>query len=147
MKNTIVINFIFALFFISFLQAEEDEVHLFEGRHLVASYTGCDSQALTNLEALEQAFHEAVIASGATVLSTSKYVFAPDGLTMVILLSESHASIHTYPEYQSCFVDLFTCGPNCDSSKFAASLEKYLKPTEVDQRLILRNSSASHHKP
>ncbi|MBI3508880.1 MAG: S-adenosylmethionine decarboxylase, partial [Chlamydiia bacterium] len=80
----------------------------------------------------------AVQQSGATVLDSARYVFTPNALTMVYLLSESHASIHTYPEYNACFVDLFTCGNKCSAERFDAALRAYLKPRNVNARMFER---------
>ncbi len=124
--------------FSSFLFAEE-EIYHFKGVHFLASYCECDHDALTDLDGLRQAMLDAVVECGATVLSASDYVFEPDGLTMVILLSESHASIHTYPEHGACFVDLFTCGEKCSSAKFDAALREYLKPKDVNARTLNRS--------
>lgn len=115
------------------------EDHFFSGKHFVASYLDCDLRALTNLEGLIEAMDEAVKASGATILEKTPYVFPPNGLTIVYLLSESHASMHTYPEHGACFVDLFTCGDNCSSEQFDAAMRQYLQPGKVNARLYLRN--------
>lgn len=123
------------------LISANEPLHDFVGHHFVASYLGCDLEALTDLDSLEKTLEEAVIASGAKILSSTKHIFPPDGLTMVILLSESHASIHTYPEFGACFIDLFTCGHTCDSKPFAEKLEMYLKPKIINKRLLLRDSS------
>ena len=74
------------------------EGYSFEGRHYIGSFKECSYDRLTNLQGLKAAMIEAAKASGATVLSTSDFIFEPNGYTMVALLSESHASIHTYPE-------------------------------------------------
>src|SRR5690348_2184630 len=92
------------------LFATDAEDYRFYGRHFIASYLDCDEEALNNVVKLSEAMHQAAAASGATVLKGSEYIFPPTGLTMVLLLSESHASIHTYPEHRACFIDLFTCG-------------------------------------
>jgi len=131
MKNLICL---ICLVFAS-LSAEE---FAFEGKHFVASYCDCNESALVDIESLEAAMQEAVLASGATTLGSLKYVFEPDGLTLVILLSESHASIHTYPEHGSCFVDLFTCGDNCHYEGFDRALRSYLQPKKVESRVLLR---------
>ena len=116
-----------------------DEVHEFAGKHFVASYLNCDPKAMTDIDGLLKAMDKAVGSSGATVLERSHYVFQPDGLTVVYLLSESHASLHTYPEFGACFVDLFTCGNNCSAQKFDDALRAYLNPNEVNTRFFFRN--------
>lgn len=113
----------------------------FAGKHFVSSYLDCDLKALTDLEALVKAMDDAVVASGATILDKTPFVFPPNGMTIVYTLSESHASIHTYPEHGSCFVDLFTCGDNCCSIRFHEALQTYLKPKQVDAHLFLRSDT------
>ena len=81
----------------------------------------------------------AVASSGATIRNKIYHVFPPDGLTIVYLLSESHASLHTYPEFGACFVDLFTCGNNCSAKNFDAALRSFLQPKDVNARFFLRN--------
>lgn len=114
------------------------ETFQFKGSHFTASYKGCDHKALTDIPQLKNAMLEAAKASGAQVLGLADYIFEPDGYTMVILLSESHASIHTYPEFDACFVDLFTCGDHCSSKAFDEALQQFLKPMQVDAALSPR---------
>lgn len=116
-----------------------EECHQFAGKHFIASYLDCDRKAISDLDGILRAMNEAVKASGATVLNSTPYVFPPNGLTVVYLLSESHASLHTYPEYGACFVDLFTCGDHCIAEKFDAILRSYLQPRKVNARLFLRH--------
>lgn len=121
-----------------FLFSEE---HAFKGKHFIASYLACDLRAISDLDALIKAMDEAVRASGATILNQTPYVFPPNGLTIVYLLSESHASLHTYPECGACFVDLFTCGNRCSAEKFDQILRLYLQPKVVNARFFLRNET------
>lgn len=111
----------------------------FVGRHLLASYVGCDAAALADETGLLMAMKSAVKASGATLISSVQHSFTPSGMTAVMLLSESHASIHTYPEHQACFVDLFTCGRTCSAERFDGVMCKFLKPTRVDRRIVMRH--------
>ena len=126
---------------LSFVLADEstNSEHQFKGVHFLASYCDCDEASLRDWKALEAAMYNAVEECGATILESSSWVFPPDGLTMVILLSESHASIHTYPEHNACFVDLFTCGDNCSAETFDAVMQAYLKPQTVNQRTVVRH--------
>ncbi len=75
------------------------------------------------------------------MLGRADYSFSPHGMTSVLLLSESHASIHTYPEHEACFVDLFTCGHSCSAEKFDEVMCDYLRPAQVQRRLMLRHSA------
>jgi S-adenosylmethionine decarboxylase len=127
--------------------AEEEREFEFSGRHLLASYSACDSVAIRDLEGLKAAFHAAIRASGATLLHAVEHTFPPYGMTAVAALSESHASIHTYPEHQSCFVDIFTCGNTCSVEAFDATLRKFLRPKTHSRRIICRHEEMIDESP
>ena len=114
--------------------------YAFAGTHFIANYEQCDLDALINLDELKINMIKSVVASGATVLTIASHVFEPNGITMAIVLSESHATIHTYPEVQSCFVDLFTCGDRCSYELFDQTLRKYLKPQLTKTHIINRGT-------
>lgn len=137
-RQSITVFFLLATVILS---AENDETipYQFKGVHFLVSYCDCDREALTNVEQLSYAMQNAVEHCGATILKSSRWVFPPHGLTMVFLLSESHASIHTYPEHGACFVDLFTCGDKCSATEFDAVMRAYLKPQKVNQRTLIRH--------
>jgi S-adenosylmethionine decarboxylase len=118
-------------------------VHEFYGRHLLATYLGCDRAALANRAGLLRALESAARASGATVLHVADAVFPARGLTAVVLLAESHASLHTYPEYDACFVDLFTCGRACSAEAFDLRLREYLCPSMVHQQVLVRHGQTA----
>jgi S-adenosylmethionine decarboxylase proenzyme len=128
------------LFFLAALLLSADEFK-FSGKHFIASYLDCDRKSLSHLEGLIEAMDKAVVASGATILDKTPYVFPPNGLTIVYLLSESHASLHTYPEHGTCFVDLFTCGDHCSAEKFHEALKTYLLPGYVHSKLFVRDEA------
>ena len=115
-----------------------DTQYEFKGNHFVASYLDCDSDALNNIVNLKKAMEEAVAASGATILNMVDHQFNPNGYTSAYILSESHATIHTYPEHNSCFVDLFTCGDHCSHEKFDKTLRQHLEPKMVRYEVIKR---------
>jgi S-adenosylmethionine decarboxylase len=131
--------FLAILIFTSPIFSEE---YLFRGKHFIASYLDCDLRALTDLEELLAQMENAIKASDATLLDKVSYVFPPNGLTAVFLLSESHVSIHTYPEHGACFIDLFTCGDHCSAFGFHELMMAYLKPKNVSTKLFLRDSTA-----
>ncbi|NGX60510.1 MAG: S-adenosylmethionine decarboxylase proenzyme [Chlamydiae bacterium] len=108
--------FVFCFAFSSLFSAHDGcgsgHEYAFQGKHFLASYCECDPEALQDIAALERVMHEGVEASGATILGTTMHVFPPDGLTMVILLSESHASIHLY---DGMYTHSFRAGRKCRS--------------------------------
>lgn len=122
----------------SALIAEECD-YAFQGKHFIASYYGCSEEALLDKKGLQKAMVNASKTSGAGVLKYVDQHFEGGGYTLAILLSESHASIHTYPEHCACFVDLFTCGDHCSHEAFNEILVNFLKPTDAHIRSIERN--------
>ena len=84
------------------------------GRHLLAEFYDCNSNILNNVQMIEQVMTEAAVACGATVVEKNFHLFNPYGVSGVVIISESHLAIHTWPEYGYAAVDLFTCGTSCD---------------------------------
>lgn len=80
------------------------------GKHYLLNLYGCSSFLLDDELFLVDSIRNAAIVSGATVLKITSHKFDPIGVTAIALLSESHISIHTYPEFGNCYVDIYTCG-------------------------------------
>ena len=80
------------------------------GDHFMLDLYECDPSALDDENFLKQLLVEAAQIAGATVLKTDSWKFQPHGVTAFTLLSESHISIHTWPEKKQAAVDVFTCG-------------------------------------
>jgi S-adenosylmethionine decarboxylase len=80
------------------------------GRHLLVEYTGCAASALDDLKRIEQLMNQAVRAAGATVVASVFQPFEPHGVSGVVVIEESHISIHTWPEHGYAAVDFYTCG-------------------------------------
>lgn len=109
----------------------------FYGTHYIASYKNCSGK-MENITRLYCYFLVAVEQSGATILSHRLERFSDTAMTGMAILSESHASIHTYPEHRAVFVDLFTCGDNCDWQEFERVLVQYLHPEEIERKVEVR---------
>lgn len=80
------------------------------GRHLLVEYTGCDFNVLDDLKRVEALMREAAIAAETHIVATVFQPFEPQGVTGVVVVTESHLSIHTWPEHGYAAVDFFTCG-------------------------------------
>jgi S-adenosylmethionine decarboxylase len=119
-------------------QKEEPTKYKFVGSHYFASFIGCKHDKIINIENLKATLFSAILASGATILNYLEYEFDNHGYTCVVLLSESHCSIHTYPEHDSFYVDLFTCGTSCDANAFRKHLVDHFEPKEVKENNVVR---------
>jgi S-adenosylmethionine decarboxylase len=80
------------------------------GRHLLLELFDCDSDAINNLEAVKGALIEAAKRAQATIVDVVFHEFNPFGISGVVVIAESHLSIHTWPEYRYAAVDIFSCG-------------------------------------
>jgi len=80
------------------------------GSHVLADISGSDSPLLNDGEALESLLRRASEASGATVLTAHHHAFEPQGVTAIVVLAESHVSVHTWPEWGGATLDAYTCG-------------------------------------
>lgn len=83
------------------------------GKHYLLNLYGCSYDLLNDENFLIDLLESAAIASGATVCQTIYKKFDPQGVTVLCLLSESHISIHTWPEEGKAASDVYTCG-NCN---------------------------------
>ncbi len=122
------------------------------GRHLLVEYADCEKSILDDMRTLEKVLTEAVKRSGATIVRSVFHRYAPQGISGVIVIAESHLSIHTWPEYGYASVDLFTCGELIDPYKAHEYLKKALSSGRAQVREMKRGIPSStdemiNHKP
>ena len=86
------------------------------GRHWLIEYHGCNPRTLGDPESVGKLLRGAAEAAGAAVVSESFRRFSPQGVSGVVLIEESHLSIHTWPEEGYAAVDVYTCG-DCDPER------------------------------
>ena len=80
------------------------------GRHLLLELFDCDLESINNLEGVKGALVEAARRAQATIIDVVFHEFNPFGISGVVVIAESHLSIHTWPEYRYAAVDIFSCG-------------------------------------
>ena len=112
------------------------------GRHLLIELHDCDKEVLNDLSFLRDAMVTAAVDCGATVLGESFHHFSPQGVSGVVIIAESHLSIHTWPEYGYAAVDIFTCGTSVEPEKAAETLIEKLGAknhslTEIQRGLLV----------
>ena len=80
------------------------------GRHVLLELYDCDAAVLKDLEKVREEMVEAALRAQATIVTVTFHEFNPFGISGVVVISTSHLSIHTWPEYRYAAVDIFSCG-------------------------------------
>jgi S-adenosylmethionine decarboxylase len=108
------------------------------GRHLLAELSGCRKQILEDLSGLEEILNEAARRSGATIVKSVFHRYNPQGLSGIVVIAESHISIHTWPEYEYAAVDCFTCGTKVDPDVALDYIRESLESASMQVRQLSR---------
>jgi S-adenosylmethionine decarboxylase len=98
------------------------------GKHLLLELNDCNPKLLNDINFIREIMLAAANESGATVLGESFHQFSPQGVSGVILIAESHLSVHTWPEHGYAGADIFTCGTRVKPEKAAEVIVDRLKP-------------------
>ncbi len=93
------------------------DIHRAMGHHYIVEASGCDPKIISSVEKVQQILVKAAEVAGAQVWSISVNRFPPNGVSGVIVISESHISTHTWPEYGYGALDFYTCGDSSDPEK------------------------------
>lgn len=80
------------------------------GRHVLAEIYECDRNILNNINQIEKILVDSALKAGAEVREVAFHRFSPQGVSGVVIISESHITVHTWPEIGYAAVDIFTCG-------------------------------------
>lgn len=92
------------------------------GSHLLVELRDCNPEILDNLEKVRSTMVSAAHEANATVVDASFHEFNPFGISGMVIIAESHLSIHTWPEYGFAAIDIFTCGNLIKPQEAAAYL-------------------------
>jgi len=108
------------------------------GKHVLADFWECTYEE--SAEYLLPLAVAAATAAGAEVFATQAHEFAVDGggTTVLLLLAESHLSLHTWPEHAFVAVDVFTCGPGMSPERAIAHLVEQLAPAHTRIQVVDR---------
>jgi S-adenosylmethionine decarboxylase len=94
------------------------------GHHYIVEASGCNPAVIGKVESVEQILVRAAEVAGVQVWSISFHRFSPNGVSGVVVISESHLALHTWPEFGYVALDIFTCG---DDAKPETAVEYALK--------------------
>ncbi len=105
------------------------------GLHILADIYGVDPARIDRVEDIKDLLETAVKVADLTKISSHYYQFQPHGATGVVLLAESHISIHTWPEHGIATVDVYTCGDPSKAYRAMDYIISTLEPTRVDKQI------------
>ena len=101
------------------------------GRHLLIELYDCDPSRLDDETLLREECVAAAKAMGATVVGVHSHRFQPVGVSVVVVLAESHLALHTWPEHGTASADVFVCSPRIEPQQAKAYLSESLRATRV----------------
>jgi len=107
------------------------------GRHVLIEMWECN-ETIDDPAAVEAALREAVSAAGATLLNLHVHQYAPQGVTGVAVLAESHFAFHSWPEHDYVAADLFTCGDSTNPQAAVAVLSAAFSPRRIETQTLER---------
>jgi S-adenosylmethionine decarboxylase len=110
------------------------------GEHFIFDLSNCNQEILLDSEKSYSLFAQAVRESGLTVVDEGFYKFSPHGFTCFLLLAESHASLHAWPEYGYCAIDLFTCAIGKDMMPLIMRIKELFGADNFSLRKIDRDA-------
>ncbi len=122
------------------------------GRQMTVEFYNCSAAILADVRKMEQIFLDAARISGAHVVNSTFHSFEPQGVSGVLVISESHFAVHAWPEHDYAAVDLFTCGDGVDFDLAIQALAEGMKSeswiiSSLVNRGILRETGVERLVP
>ncbi len=119
------------------------------GTHIVCELSGCSSRALSDVEGVRSMMVSAAKRANAEVMEVAFHRFYPQGVSGVVVIAESHLSIHTWPETGYAAMDFYTCGDHTNpwaACEYAAKLlgATSMLTTEVKRGIESANGHFTH---
>jgi len=108
------------------------------GRHLLLELYDCNTELLNHIKNIEEILIDAAKIVQATIIETSFHHFSPYGVSGVVVIAESHLTIHTWPEYNYAALDIFTCDETMNIDKVVDFLRDKFSANKFEKKLIKR---------
>ena len=121
----------------------DENLAIFTGLHVIGQFSQCTQETLENEGAFTVLIQELITEHELKSLGSVSHSFEPDGgFTSVVCLSESHISVHTWPELQYATLDVFLCNYSRNNDErcrqIFKSIADYFAPTKVTSQEIKR---------
>lgn len=104
----------------------------------MVEYYDCDKKIISNSIKIEKIMNEAAIISNAHIVTSCFHQFNPYGVSGVVIIKESHLTIHTWPEYSYAAIDFFTCSNEVNENVGFKYIKKALNSCKYDINKFMR---------
>lgn len=111
------------------------------GKNILIDLSGIDSEIFNNTPSYELKLRELAAFFNSTPLKYESHTFSPQGFTAVLLLRESHISIHTWPEKDYIAIDFFTCGEDSRTESLESVIKQLFSAKNCRITYLNRNIS------
>ena len=117
------------------------------GHHTLIELHGCAEAGLRDVAGIRALMLDAVKRSGGTYVTDVFHHFSPHGVSGVIVIAESHVTIHTWPEHGYAAADVFTCGGSFHQEEFVRLMREGLRAERADTQTLERGRLPSETAP
>lgn len=110
----------------------------FFGTHLLLDLYGCNPKILNDSEKVEKIMLQACKKIKAKIVRSLIHQFNPHGISGVVVISESHFTVHTWPECGYASLDVYVCGNEADLSEAEGFLKKKFEAKVIQANTLFR---------
>lgn len=107
-------------------------------KELLVDLYGCQGD-LDDAEFLVSVLQAAAQQMRGTIIKTVSHKFSPTGITVILILAETHISIHTWPEHNYAALDIFICSQDADPKAGWQAVRGALKPSSFKAHRLVRS--------
>jgi S-adenosylmethionine decarboxylase len=115
--------------------------------HTLLEFYGCAADQLKRTRQVKALLHKSVLQGGGTIVKEMFHNFSPYGVSGVIVITESHVTIHTWPEHGYAAVDIFSCSEKLDHAAIRNALESGLSAARVESKSFSRGPRSRKGSP
>lgn len=107
-------------------------------QHTLLEFYDCDPACLKHSKQVKKLLCDSVLRGGGTIVKAVFHNFSPYGVSGVVVITESHVTIHTWPEHGYAAVDIFSCSEKLDHKTIRAHLQTALSARRVTGKSFRR---------
>lgn len=107
-------------------------------QHTLLEFHDCDAERLKAARVVKKLLCQAVRQGGGTIVKAVFHNFSPYGVSGVVVITESHVTIHTWPEYGYAAVDIFSCSMKLNHAAIRLELKRVLLAQKILRKSFRR---------